>query len=744
MMNSRAAIIRASVLVVLILWCGGCSVRRNTMFSRTYHSLTTRYNVLYNGQERFRKAVRSLEEAGGDDFARLLPVFPDDVTGAYAQDMDYVLAKADKAIALHSIKAKPPMDRMRLSPEQLRFYNKKEFNVFLSECYLLKGKAYFMKQQYLPALETFNQMIEFFPAERILFHAELWRIRTLVRADRMQEANEAAEALLDNEQLPPGRRYTAALYATLAEKALAQEDLAGAAGYLEEALKHTGPARSERSRGYFLLGQLYQQEEKDAQALQAYELAARKGTPELTLHARLRAILLAAGGASPEGSPAQAQDAARLQLRRLLREDRYRAFHAAVYYVWGELEEQAGTPEQALDYYLKSLSLSGADSSRKGAAALKAARLLDTRKDYLRASAYYDSAFFYLGSEREVADSVRVRAGYLSDLVVSLKTIALQDSQNAWYDVGYLYAHTLSEPRRAIACFRTLLERFPQSALRHGGQYHLWFLYSRLGVQDSADWWRGRLMEEAPGSRFALMASGAGADGHSIRLGSEALYQQVFDAFERGDYARVIADVRSADSLPADDPLRAAFDYLGIVSRAALSPDRDSLPSRLAAFIGAHEGSGPAVAARQLLSVLEPDSIHLSRPAPDTLSGVFSPERNQPHAVGVWLHPSDPVPQFTFDLFRFHSEYFEQAPPAIRPQGLLQGRNMVWIEWFDSYPAALTYYRTLSARPGVLTSLTAPFDLFVISQTNQDWLLKGASLQEYLEFFREQYLSSGL
>ena len=52
----------------------------------------------------------------------------------------------------------------------------------------------------------------------------------------------------------------------------------------------------------------------------------------------------------------------------------------------------------------------------------------------------------------------------------------------------------------------------------------------------------------------------------------------------------------------------------------------------------------------------------------------------------------------------------------------------------------MEYYRTLSAQTKVLSSLSAPFEIFVISQANQSLLGGNVTPADYLPFFREVYL----
>ena len=54
----------------------GCSTQKNKMINRGYHTLSTKYNVLYNGKEAFEVGRTILEQAHDDNFFELLEVEP--------------------------------------------------------------------------------------------------------------------------------------------------------------------------------------------------------------------------------------------------------------------------------------------------------------------------------------------------------------------------------------------------------------------------------------------------------------------------------------------------------------------------------------------------------------------------------------------------------------------------------------------------------------------------------------------
>ena len=98
----------AAVLAVLC----ACSVQKNNSVTRGYHRTKAKYNVMFNGNEAFKKGMENIHKASVplDNHNDILPVFEFSNTAALGSakgDMERALEKSEKTIALHSIVKKP-------------------------------------------------------------------------------------------------------------------------------------------------------------------------------------------------------------------------------------------------------------------------------------------------------------------------------------------------------------------------------------------------------------------------------------------------------------------------------------------------------------------------------------------------------------------------------------------------------------------------------------------------------------
>ena len=140
-----------------ILLIVSCSTKKDAFLNRNFHALTTKYNVLYNGNVAFNEGIKEINSKYEDDFWELLPIEPlkferDNIkapnfssgfsgpgapknsasTQQQSSPFDTAEEKAVKAIQKHS----------------MNIYGK-ERNRKIDEAYLLLGKSrYYTERSY--------------------------------------------------------------------------------------------------------------------------------------------------------------------------------------------------------------------------------------------------------------------------------------------------------------------------------------------------------------------------------------------------------------------------------------------------------------------------------------------------------------------------------------------------------------------------------------------------------------------
>jgi tetratricopeptide (TPR) repeat protein len=141
--------LKLACVTALIFVLGACTTQKRrgdlSMMGKLWHNTTAHYNGYFNADELMTYSFLTLDEQHQDNYNQLLPMYEYIATDnhqAVASDLDEAIKKVSVVVNLH-----------------------RESN-WTDDCYLLVGKAQFLKKDYESAEETLRYMMEeFSPAK---------------------------------------------------------------------------------------------------------------------------------------------------------------------------------------------------------------------------------------------------------------------------------------------------------------------------------------------------------------------------------------------------------------------------------------------------------------------------------------------------------------------------------------------------------------------------------------------------
>ncbi|HEX9152878.1 MAG TPA: tetratricopeptide repeat protein [Flavobacterium sp.] len=241
-----------------LLFLIACSTKKDTFLARKSHALSTKYNILYNGQIGLDKGVKGIKSNSKDNFWKLLPVErmqmdEENSPDGKPKNADFELAeaKATKAIQKHSMNI-----------------GGREKNSQIDEAYLLLGKSRYYDQRFVPALDAFNYILYKYPNSSRIYEAKIWREKTNMRLGNDGLVIKNMTKLLKEKELK--RQVFADANALLSEAFLNLEEKDSALIKLKIAERNT-KVNAERARYRFILGQLYEELGKKDSAIYSYQ-----------------------------------------------------------------------------------------------------------------------------------------------------------------------------------------------------------------------------------------------------------------------------------------------------------------------------------------------------------------------------------------------------------------------------------------------------------------------------------------
>ncbi|WP_372497266.1 tetratricopeptide repeat protein [Flavobacterium panacis] len=347
--------------------------------SRTSHSVGTKYNILYNGGIGLEKGLQSIQGNNEDNFWKLLPIekmqFDENFSeGEKAKNPDFERAetKATKAIQKHSMNI-----------------GGRERNWQIDEAYLMLGKARYYDQRFIPAIEAFNYILYKYPESNNIYTAKIWREKTNMRLGNDAIALKNIKLLLKKTDLD--KQTFADANALLAEAFLNLEQKDSAVAKLRIAEQFTRK-NEERARYRFILGQMYQEEEKRDSAIYFYDQVIdlnRKADRKYMMHAYAKKAQLFDYGRD--------NDTIFLKtFNRLVTDRENRPYYDFLFYEMGVYYDKKKDQDNALKFYNKSLGRKSKDPYLMASAYRNIGNMYFKNTNYTMAAKYYDSTLVKL------------------------------------------------------------------------------------------------------------------------------------------------------------------------------------------------------------------------------------------------------------------------------------------------------------------------------------------------------------
>jgi tetratricopeptide (TPR) repeat protein len=400
-----------------------CSVEKNTGATRFYQGMTARYNIYFNGYESFKAGLVKISRGYQDDYAELLKVFEysDPSTSSLcSSDMERAIQKASKLISLKSITAKPEFKKNHeLSEEEKKLVERKVFNKWVDDSYLLIGKARFYKHEYNDATSIFKYCITDANDPSIKTEAVIWLARIYNETGNYSESFRLLNEL--NITTDFAKSLKSMYYTTLADLFIKQKRYPEAIDPLGKSIEIVSGKRA-RYRFTYLLAQLYEKTGNGAKAMSLYRKVVNMNPPyDVEFNAKIN---IAGVFDVNSGNPQEI----RRELDRMLNDSKNKEYQDQIYFALGNLSMKEGKESEALGYFRKSATSKSQNQNQKGRSYLALAGHYFNKPDYMKAGTYYDSAIFFLDQKYPDYLAIKTKSQSLDALVSQLTIIQREDS----------------------------------------------------------------------------------------------------------------------------------------------------------------------------------------------------------------------------------------------------------------------------------------------------------------------------
>lgn len=412
-----------ALLIVSLFW--SCSTKKNTKASRFYHAFNSRYNIYFNGKTSFDEALLSMQNGYKESYSDMILMYPVSAQPKDKQEtggpFDRAIEKSNKAIKLHSIKAKPAKKPgWRNDPKKRAWQEQEEYNPFLKKCWLMMGQAQFYNADFLQASATFSYIARHYAHdEEVVAEARLWQARCYSEMDWFYEAEDILGKLNTNGIPRKNLNQYATVYADYLVK---QKQYEEAVPYFKTAIK-AEKNRRQRTRMKYLLGQIYAEQGQNGLAYQMFGQVIKANPPyELEFAARIRQTEVFTGG--------NFQKVVKM-LGRMAKSDKNKDLLDQVYYALGNVYMSREDTASAIRNYELGVEKSTRNGLDKAICQIKLGDLYFQKRDYVKAQPNFSGALSGIRKEYKDYERVSKLSAILDELVVHVEAVHLQDSLQA-------------------------------------------------------------------------------------------------------------------------------------------------------------------------------------------------------------------------------------------------------------------------------------------------------------------------
>jgi len=414
---------RCLFILIIIILLDSCSSTKNTGGTRWYHSFNTRYNVYFNGSQAFDQAFKAQQEGYAENYSEMIMMYPvsslpkeKDKSGG---SFDKAIEKAVKAIKMHSVQTKPERKQGKQNnPGYREFLNRKEYNPFLHNAWMLMAKSQFYNGDFLEAASSFSYISRLYESQpEIANTAKLYKARCYDELGWFYDADNILSKLPANQLTKEQKKLYSSFYA---DHLIKQKQYAEAIPYLKASIKSGGDNKFQRTREKYLLGQLYTATGQKELAYKSFgEVSSANAPYILELSAKIRQTEVYPGGDVNKMSK---------KLNRMTKSSKNADYLDQIYYAMGNVYMSVPDTANAIKSYELGVEKSTRNGIEKTLNQIKLGDIYFDQQKYLNAQPNYSDALGQLKKDDDAYPRVSKRSEVLDALVVHVQAVELQDS----------------------------------------------------------------------------------------------------------------------------------------------------------------------------------------------------------------------------------------------------------------------------------------------------------------------------
>ena len=348
--------------------------------------------------------------------------------------------------------------------------------------------------------------------------------------------------------------------------------------------------------------------------------------------------------------------------------------------------------------------------------------------------------------EKEITDAERKRA--LVDVPSTPASLEKANAaiEEALYDLGIAFRGAVKNYQKSVDALEKLVVRYPQSEKILDVYYYLYLSYSDLGNSSKAEYYKNRIIQEFPDSRFAkaLQDPNYFASLKDENNSVELYYDNTYELFDNGEYINVKNRIAESETLfGKENAMKAKFGLLSAMVTGAEEGIKGYIKA-LQDVITRHPDTPQQIRAQEIMRFLKGDSDAFEVVEIKEVDDIFDLEENKLHYVAIIVYESSNE-KFTdakIAVSNFNKRYYRTKKLQISDIFLNrdEGSQIILIRKFKNMKESMDYYDTVEKnKVDYIKGTEVAFDVYPITQRNYRKIISERSASKYRVFFQKNY-----
>jgi tetratricopeptide (TPR) repeat protein len=381
-----------------------------------------------------------------------------------------------------------------------------------------------------------------------------------------------------------------------------------------------------------------------------------------------------------------------------------------------------------------------------------------SQKDEVLANATYDEngepVLDTLSNENKTADgkpktvkNKKDRQYYLQSIPLTPEAIAKSNGRilEAYYNIGSIYKEQLQNYPKSVEAFEELLKRYPENKYKLSSYYQLYRTFLTLNNQSRADYYKNKILSEAPDSEYAIIIKTPEKAGDIAekRNKVEKFYTETYQLYSEGRYQEALANCRVADSLYSKNYLMPQFTFIKALS-IGRTQDIDAFERALTQIVIKYPKEPVKEKAQEMLDQIKKQKAGTvvsndSTAAPGKPKFVFN-EKGEYYWITIVENGKGDINKFKTTVSDLNSQSFSTEELHISNVFLNANLQLVTVKTFDGKEKAMNYYNFMKENKNAFKDLLpGTYQTIVISADNYTIFYKEKNIDEYKQFFSQNF-----